>query len=101
MEKIKQVIGEVHANFVQAVVEGRKGKLHADAAQLFSGDFWSGQTAVQLGLVDDVGNLMDVMQKEFHTEHYEEYGSTSSLMHFLGGQFSSALDSVSYLYAGL
>src|SRR3990167_5734987 len=51
MQKIQQVINEVHNNFNQAVLEGRKGKLRADPATLFTGDFWSGQTALKLGLV--------------------------------------------------
>lgn len=99
LKKIQEVIGEVHNNFVQAVMEGRKGKLHADPKQLFSGDFWSGETALKLGLVDGLGNLMGVMEKEFNTTRYEEYGGSSALMHLLGGQLNSALDSVSYLYA--
>lgn len=99
LEKIKQVIGEVHTNFVNAVMEGRKGKLHADPQQLFTGDFWSGETALKLGLVDDLGNLMDVMEKEFGTSKFEEYGGGSSLLRMLGGQLNSSLDSISYLYA--
>ena len=63
--KIQTVMSEVHQNFVKAVTEGRKGKLKADPATLFSGDFWSGQTALQLGLVDNLGNLMDASQKNF------------------------------------
>ena len=99
LKKIQGVIAEVHNNFVQAVMDGRKGKLHGDPKDLFSGDFWSGQTALSLGLVDGLGNLMDVMEKEFKTSHYEEYGGSSQLMRLLGGQINSAVDSVSYLYA--
>lgn len=96
IKKVQEVMGEVHQNFAQAVIDGRKGKLHADPKLLFSGDFWSGQTALKLGLVDGLGNLMDVMSKEFHTTEFKEYGGTSSLMHLLGSQFNSALDSLSY-----
>lgn len=97
LAKIKEVIAEVHQNFVQAVIDGRKGKLHGDPSQLFTGDFWSGQTALKLGLVDGLDNLMGVMSKEFHTTHFKEYGGSSSLMRLIGGQLNSALDSLSYL----
>lgn len=96
--KINQVIDEVHQNFEEAVLEGRKGRLHGDPKTLFNGDFWSGQTAYKLGLVDGLGNLLDVMDKEFNTNIYKEYGSTSNIFRMLGGQLGSALDSLAYLY---
>lgn len=100
LQKIQQVITEVHANFAQAVVEGRRGKLRADAKTLFSGDFWSGQSAVRLGLVDGLGNLLGVMEQEFNTTRFKEYGGSSSLMKLLGGPLTSAFDSMYYLSAG-
>ncbi len=99
LKKIQDVIAEVHGNFTQAVLEGRKGKLQGDPQKLFSGDFWSGQTALKLGLVDGLGDLLGVMEKEFNTSHYQEYGESNPLLRLLGGQLNSALDSVSYLYA--
>lgn len=96
VKKIQQVMGEVHANFVRAVVEGRKGKLHADTAVLFSGDFWSGQTALKLGLVDGLGNLMDATDKEFGTTRYKEYEDKSSLSRLFTGGLTSAMDTVIY-----
>lgn len=98
LKKIQEVIGEVHDNFAQAVMEGRKGKLHGDPKVLFSGDFWSGQTAVKLGLVDGLGNLMDVMDREFKTTHYKDYSGTGSLFRLLGGGLGSVFDSLVYAY---
>lgn len=98
LAKIKNVINEVHQNFVQAVLEGRKGKLHGDPNVLFSGDFWSGESAMKLGLVDGVGNLTDVMYKEFNTTHYKEYGESSSFLRALSGQLGSAFDKMIYAY---
>lgn len=99
LAKIQQVMGEVHQNFVQAVLDGRKGKLHGDAAQLFNGDFWSGQTAMKLGLVDGLGNLMDATEKEFHTTKFKEYGSSNNFFKMLSGQLGSAFDSLVYVYS--
>lgn len=98
LKKIQDVMAEVHANFFQAVLEGRKGRLRADPSILFTGDFWSGQTALKLGLVDNLGNLMDAMEKEFGTTKYKEYGGSANFFRMLGGQLSSAFDSMFYLY---
>lgn len=85
--KIDSVIAEVHENFIQTVLAGRQGKLHGDPKELFSGDFWSGQTALKLGLVDGLGNLRDVMQNEFQVSRYKNYSGESSLLKNLVSQF--------------
>lgn len=89
--KIREVIGEVHNNFQNAVEIGRKGKLHGDPAQLFSGDFWSGDMALKLGLVDALGNLSNVMQDEFHVSGYKDYSQSPSFMKNLIGQFGTSM----------
>lgn len=96
LEKVREVMNEVHANFSQAVIEGRKGKLHGDPKILFTGDFWSGTSALRLGLVDGLGNLMDVMDKEFKTTNFHEYGSSNNIFKMLGGQFNTAFDKLVY-----
>lgn len=98
MKKIREVMGEVQANFAMAVAEGRKGKLHAKPEELFTGDFWSGQTAQKLGLVDNLGNLMDATQAEFGTTEFKEFGGTPAIFKMLSGQFSSSLDAMFYTY---
>ena len=92
VEKIRQVIGEVHDNFKQVVIEGRKGKLRADATTLFNGDFWSGVTAQKLGLVDGLGNLSDTMQKEFKVNRYKDYSQSASVLKTVMGQLGSSLN---------
>lgn len=96
IQKIKSVIAEVHKNFEQAVLAGRKGKLRGDPSKLFTGDFWSGETALTLGLVDHLGNLMDATKKEFDTTEYKEYGGSNNIFRLLSGQLSSAFDSMLY-----
>src|SRR3990167_9574469 len=90
VQKIQQVMSEVHQNFVDAVLEGRKGKLRADPSILFTGDFWSGQAALKLGLVDGLGNLMGILEKEFKTSTFKEFDGTPNIFRLLGGQINSA-----------
>lgn len=99
LAKIQQVMAEVHQNFVQAVLEGRKGKLQGDTTTLFTGDFWSGQAALKLGLVDGLGNLMDATYKEFNTTEFKEYNGASNFFRRIGGQLGTAFDQLFYVYA--
>lgn len=101
LKKIQTVMNEVHQNFVKAVIDGRKGKLKADPQQLFSGDFWSGVSAVNLGLVDALGNLNDAMMQEFKTSEYKEFGGSSNFLRMLAGQLNSAFEAMFTVRASL
>lgn len=54
---------DVHADFI-ALVKRRRPTL-VDDPDLFSGAFWSGARAVELGLADRVGDLREVLRERF------------------------------------
>lgn len=95
IKKITNVINEVHQNFIQTVIEGRKGKIDVNNKEIFSGDFWSGETALKLGLVDGLGNLQSVMQNEFQVTRYKDYSGQGSLIknifNQMGASFGTSL----------
>ncbi len=81
--KVKTVLDAAHQHFIQLVMNGRKGKLNGDPKELFSGDFWTGTQAVQLGLADGVGEMWDILPKEFKVDHVKLYHSKSSIFEAL------------------
>lgn len=81
--KVKVVLDQVHQSFINDVLTGRQGKLKGDQNQLFSGDFWSGEQAVKLGLADDTLTMWDAMQQEFNTRYYRDYSVKPSLLNAL------------------
>lgn len=56
---------EVHDAFKAMVRDRRAGKLKGEEADLFSGEFWTGRKALELGLVDGIGELTSVMRERF------------------------------------
>jgi signal peptide peptidase SppA len=65
VDRLEKFQAEIHENF-KAQVRARRGpKLKADEATLFSGEFWSGARAKQMGLVDGIGDLRSVMRSHF------------------------------------
>src|SRR5215510_13312745 len=55
VERLKAIQKEIHEMFI-ALVRGRRGaKLSGPDSTLFSGEFWTGNRALELGLVDRVG----------------------------------------------
>ncbi len=88
IKKVDSILQQTHQDFINIVEAGRKGKLKGDKKLLFSGDFWLGTRAVQLGLVDQTGNLWDVLKDDYGVEQYKEYKNRASLLKLLSGQIS-------------
>ena len=62
--RLRAIQEDVHAAFI-ALVKQRRGAKLADDPDLFSGAFWSGARAVELGLADRIGDLTSVLREEF------------------------------------
>jgi len=55
----------VHEAFKELVRTRREGKIKKSKEKsLFSGEFWSGEQAKELGLVDDIGDMRSVMREK-------------------------------------
>lgn len=60
---LQSIVTQLHGQFVRAVAEGRKGKIAAaDVARLADGRVFTGEQALGLKLVDDLGNLDDAVK---------------------------------------
>lgn len=81
--KIQSVLDAAHQNFIDDVLAGRKNKLKGNRKELFSGDFWIGQKALQLGLVDGTANVWTVLKDEFNVTHYKDYSRKPTLLESL------------------
>ncbi len=56
---------EIHQHFINTVKERRAGKLTQDDDILFSGEFWSGQIALDYGLIDGIDDLYSFIHKSY------------------------------------
>ena len=65
IERLKTIQLDLHKDFIQVVENSRGSKLNKSVTELFSGEFWSGSKAKELGLIDDVGNANEVLRKKF------------------------------------
>ncbi len=65
VERLSAIQGDVHEDF-KALVRDRRGKrLKGDEEELFSGAFWTGRTALELGLIDGIGDVRTIMRDRF------------------------------------
>ncbi len=61
--RLKAIQRDVHDVFIGLVKERRLGKLKAPDAELFSGAFWAGPKAYELGLIDGISDVRSKMQE--------------------------------------
>ena len=62
---LKTMQADIHQQFIDAVKKRRGSKLKQGEVDLFSGAFWTGRRALELGLVDRIGELRPVLQDQF------------------------------------
>jgi serine protease SohB len=63
VERLKRIQAIIHRSFIDQVEARRVGKLKGD--NLFGGEVWVGEAAVETGLVDGIGHLVPTMQARF------------------------------------
>lgn len=72
------MLGEIHAQFVDAVRRGR-GKSLKETPDMFSGLMWSGAKSIELGLADGYGTINSVARDVIKAEHIRDFTAESNI----------------------
>ena len=69
IKRLKDIQLELHADFIK-VVETSRGKKLKDPEKnnIFTGEFWTGASALKLGLIDGIGNADQILKEKFGEE---------------------------------
>jgi len=66
IKRLKNIQLDLHKDFIDVVEESRRLKLKKDSGiELFSGEFWSGRKAKDLGLIDGIGNAEQILKQKY------------------------------------
>ena len=66
IKRLKNIQLDLHKDFIDVVEESRGNKLKKNLEiELFTGEFWSGKKAKELGLVDGIGNAEQILKQKF------------------------------------
>ena len=82
--RMKATLEQVHKAFIDHVTARRGDKFSSDE-DLFSGEYWVGQTAVDLGLADAIGHLVPILKERYGEKvRFRLYGQKKSLAQRFG-----------------
>ncbi|MCV2892892.1 S49 family peptidase [Lentibacter sp. XHP0401] len=86
VKRLKSLLGDMHALFIEHVKTRRAGKLD-ESADLFTGEFWLAGRALELGLIDGIGHIEPKL-KELYGEKVRliRYGRRKPLLARFGAQ---------------
>ena len=66
IERLKNIQLDLHKDFIKVVEDSRGTKLKKDTGlELFSGEFWAGSKAKELGLIDGIGNANQILKEKY------------------------------------
>jgi len=66
IDRLKNIQEQIHENFISYVKSRRNSKIkEKDYNEVFSGLFWVGEKAIELGLADGIGSINNIIEDKF------------------------------------
>jgi protease-4 len=84
------MLDQIHQQFISVVRKGRGDRLK-ETPELFSGLFWNGQRAVELGLADGLGSLDHVARDIVKAEDLVDYTQRDNVAERLVKRFGASV----------
>jgi protease-4 len=84
------MLDQIHQQFI-AVVKNGRGKRLKETPETFSGLFWTGQQAIDMGLADQLGNLDFVAREIVKAEELVDYTRRDNVAERLVKRFGASI----------
>jgi protease-4 len=94
------MLAEIHQQFIAVVKAGRGARLK-ETPDTFSGLFWTGQKAIEMGLADDYGSVDSVARDVIKAEDIVDYTAHEGLADRLAKKFGAGVASAFPGFSGL
>jgi protease-4 len=90
VKQIEKLLKQVHQQFINAVRSGR-GKALKETRDMFSGRFWSGKAAKDMGLVDEFGSSSYVAREVVGAERIVDFTFRPAWFDRFAGQLGASI----------
>ncbi len=87
---LKQMLSEVHAQFIQAVKDGRGDRLQAND-DIFSGLIWTAEKGVELGLVDELSDIRSIARDEIGEEELVNFTPNPDILEKFASRLGASI----------
>jgi protease-4 len=87
---LQTMLDQIHQQFIGVVRQGRGQRLK-ETPETFSGRFWNGEQALELGLIDHLGSLDYVARNVVKAEEVIDYTPTENVAERLAKRFGAAI----------
>jgi protease-4 len=84
------MLDQIHQQFISVVKAGRGSRLK-ETPETFSGLFWTGQQAIDMGLADQLGNLDFVAREVVKAEDLVDYTRRENVAERLVKRFGASM----------
>ena len=84
------MLDQIHQQFIAVVKQGRGDRLKPNP-EMFSGLFWTGEQAVQMGLADGLGSLDSVARGVVKAEKLVDYTNKENIAERFAKRFGAAI----------
>ena len=93
VEIIKNMQSKIHKEFIDHVRTSRGEKLSGDEKLLFNGEFWTAETALELGLIDGIDHMESFITRKWGPNvKVIRVNGDNPLAALLGGVYTSVAD---------
>ena len=86
----QNMLNRIHAQFIEVVKKGRGDRLK-ETPDMFSGLFWTGQQAIELGLADELSSVDQVARDVIKAEELVDYSRKDNVAERLVKRFGAAM----------
>ena len=90
VQHVESLLGDIHQQFIDTVKAGRGDRLK-DSPDLYSGLIWTGEQAVEMGLVDELAGSSYVAREVIGAETIVDYTPEPDLLERFSKRFGVAL----------
>lgn len=88
------MLDNIHQQFIDVVKTGRGDRINASDEALFSGLFWSGEQAVELGLIDGLASSSKVARDFVGAENIVDYTPRPNYLDRFAGKLGASIGQI-------
>ncbi len=91
VEHANKMLDNIHQQFIEVVKTGRGDRINANNEALFSGLFWSGEQALELGLIDGLASSSKVARDIVGAEDIIDYTPRPNYLDLFAGKLGASI----------